>query len=138
MKIKVVRIHKAENFTVGKLFIDDEFICYTLEDTVRQIEGKPVAEWKIQNQTAIPTGTYPLTLTFSNRFQRILPLINNVEGFIGIRIHTGNSPLDTDGCILVGSAWDGTSGWISGSKEAFSKLFPILDSSTEEKTIEVV
>jgi hypothetical protein len=126
MTVEIKRIHFADNFTIGKLFINDIFICFTLEDKVREVDNKPVATWKVPKQTAIPKGEYPLRITFSNRFQKDLPLIENVEGFIGIRIHTGNSPLDTEGCILVGMTWDGSSGWIANSREAFKLLMPLI------------
>ena len=126
MTLTLKRIYKSDNFTVGKLFVDDVFVCYTLEDKIRQKNGEPVASWKVPRKTAIPTGTYPLAITFSNRFQKMLPLIQNVEGFEGVRIHTGNSSADTEGCILVGNTWDGSSGWISDSRGAFAKLLPMI------------
>ena len=126
MTFHLKRIHLADNFTVGQLYLNEDLICYTLEDKVREIEGLPVATWKVPKQTAIPKGEYPLSITFSNRFQKDLPIIENVEGFIGVRIHTGNSPLDTEGCILVGNTWDGSSGWIADSRGAFAKLFPMI------------
>ncbi len=126
MTFHLKRIHLADNFTVGQLYLNEDLVCYTLEDTVREIEGMPVATWKVPKQTAIPKGEYPLSITFSNRFQKDLPILENVEGFIGIRIHTGNSPLDTEGCILVGMTWDGSSGWIADSREAFKLLMPLI------------
>jgi hypothetical protein len=62
----------------------------------------------------------------------------DVPGFSGVRIHTGNSSADTEGCILVGSGWDGKSNWISGSKLALSMLFPLLEQSTETATIKII
>ena len=126
MTFHLKRIHLADNFTVGQLFLNEDLICYTLEDKVREVEGMPVATWKVPKQTAIPQGEYPLSITFSNRFQKDLPILENVEGFIGVRIHTGNSPLDTEGCILVGMSWDGSSGWIADSREAFKLLMPLI------------
>ena len=74
----------------------------TCEDTVREVAGQPVAEWKIKGVTAIPAGTYPLILDMSTRFKKEMPHILDVEGFDGIRIHAGNSAVDTEGCILLG------------------------------------
>ena len=100
------------------MYIDDTYLCFTLEDKVRQIPGIPVEKWKIKGQTAIPTGTYKVVNTYSNHFGKWLPELIGVEGFLGVRIHTGNDDEDTEGCILVGTGWAGT-GWISGSKAAF-------------------
>jgi hypothetical protein len=94
--------------TIGRLYINGKFECWTLEDRVREIPGKPVAEWKVQNRTAIPTGTYAVRRTFSGRFQKMLPLLLNVPGFTGIRIHAGNTHENTEGCILLGTATNGT------------------------------
>lgn len=57
---------------------------------------------KVYGETAIPTGTYSVTYTYSTRFKKYMPLINNVKGFDGIRIHSGNTAKDTLGCIIVG------------------------------------
>ena len=81
-----------------------DFICQTLEDTVREIEGVPIAAWKIDGQTAIPRGRYKVTWTYSNRFQKWMPLLVGVEGFSGVRIHAGNTGKDTLGCILIGNS----------------------------------
>ena len=135
MKLELQRVKLADTFTVGKLYADGEFICYTLEDTVREVEGQPVSEWKIKGQTAIPRGNYAVSITFSQRFQVNLPILHDVLGFEGVRIHTGNSSKDTEGCILVGEAWDGSSGWIGSSKIAFSLLMPKIENAAEPVTI---
>lgn len=88
--------------TVGELYDHSGFMVYTLEDVVREIPGDPVQDWKIAGQTAIPSGRYRVMITYSMRFQRELPLLLNVPGFSGIRMHAGNGPQDTEGCLLVG------------------------------------
>lgn len=76
---------------------------HTLEDAIREpVIWRPVADWKIPAQTAIPRGRYQIALTFSQRFQRVLPILIAVPGFTGIRIHSGNVIDDTEGCIIVG------------------------------------
>ena len=137
MNLELKRISFGEDYTVGKLSLDGRFLCYTLEDKVREVIGEPVTSWKVQDKTAIPVGVYPVIITMSARFKTRLPLLMDVPGFSGIRIHTGNSSKDTEGCILVGSTWDGSSGWIGSSKVAFSLLFPILDQAKEPITITI-
>jgi len=94
MKLTLKRIFKGEKYTIGKLYIDGEYFADTLED--------PVREEKIYGETAIPIGTYKVTITLSPRFRRWLPLLHDVPNFEGVRIHRGNTPEDTHGCILVG------------------------------------
>ena len=137
MNLVLKRVHYGEDFTIGRLFYNGSFVCYTLEDKVREIKGEPVSNWKVMGQTAIPVGVYPVIITMSTRFKTRLPLLMNVPGFSGVRIHTGNSSVDTEGCILVGSAWDGKSNWIGGSKIAFSQLFPLIDQNKEEVIITI-
>lgn len=112
--------------TIGSLSVDGVFQCYTLEDTVRETSD-PVECWKIPSATAIPVGTYPVTLTMSNRFKRVLPLLGNVRGFSGVRIHSGNTHEDTEGCILVGVTKLATS--VGASRVAFSELFAKLQAA---------
>ena len=102
MKLTLEREASQLTCTPGSLFIDGEFECFTLEDVVREVPGVPVADWKIKGETAIPVGTYAVRLTMSNRFKKVLPLLIDVPGFEGIRIHPGNTDADTEGCILVG------------------------------------
>lgn len=139
MYIQVVREDFGEKATEGKLFINGRFECYTLEDKDRGLEkgGK-----KVYGETAIPRGAYELKLTHSNRFNKILPLLENVPGFTGIRIHAGNFSKDTEGCILVGTS-NSKEGddYIGSSREAMNALMhKLLEATTrdEEITVEVV
>jgi hypothetical protein len=142
MKLILKRIHLGDTFTVGQLYEETQYglapLCYTLEDKVRQVEGQPVSSWKVQNETAIPTGTYDVTVTLSNRFKTRLPILADVDGFTGIRIHSGNSSKNTEGCILVGMTWDGQSDWVGSSKTAMSLVLPIIENSTSPITLQIV
>lgn len=141
MKLLLKRIHFGDTFTVGQLYqitdLGENPICYTLEDKYREVDGQDVKVWKEQDKTAIPKGTYNVSITFSNRFQTRLPLLANVPGFTAIRIHSGNSSKNTEGCLLVGMTWDGKSDWIGSSKVAMGVLMPMLDDNTIS-TIEIV
>ena len=137
MKLTLERVKLGEDYTVGKLSADGKFICYTLEDKVREEDGISVDKWKVYAKTAIPKGTYSVSITMSNRFKTRLPLLADVPGFTGVRIHTGNSSKDTEGCILVGAGWDGKSGWISSSAVAFAQLLPFLENTTDPVTITI-
>lgn len=127
MELKLNRIFLGSSATIGELLVNDKHLCDTLEDRVRP-EGE-----KVYGKTAIPEGTYEVKLTHSPRFKRILPEILNVPNFSGIRIHTGNSSKDTEGCILVGT-WDGEKeDWISDSRTAFEKLMSLLQKAEDKK-----
>ena len=106
--------------TIGDLYNEKgALICYTLEDVVR--------DEKIKGETAIPQGTYKVTITHSKRFDRPLPLLNNVPNFEGIRIHPGNGPEDTEGCILPGMSVSPDETKVLESRYAFTKLFDLID-----------
>lgn len=90
--------------TFGELIENDQFICHSLEDEVREIEGEPVADWKIKGATAIPAGEYRITLEHSPRFGPNTLTVHDVPGFLGVRIHAGNTVADTEGCPLLGMA----------------------------------
>ena len=128
MEITVKRKFKSNNYTIGSLYIDGKYFCDTLEDIDRgltdSMSDSYIATIKVINQTAIPIGTYKVTITYSNRFKKLLPLINNVKGFSGIRIHSGNTKEDTSGCILVG--FNTEVGKVINSKVTYNKLFNLL------------
>lgn len=98
IKLKLERFFFSDKYTIGRLFLDGNYFCDTLEDPVRDLEN----EQKIYGETAIPAGKYEVRVTWSPRFNRNLPLLLGVPHFTGIRFHRGNYPKDTHGCILVG------------------------------------
>jgi hypothetical protein len=107
MELELQRKVLSKHSTIGELYVLDgaqrgKFECYILEDPMREVEGEPVEKWKVPGDTAIPVGRYRIVMTYSTRFQRILPLLMGVPGFDGIRIHPGNAPADTEGCLLTG------------------------------------
>lgn len=110
------RMTFSEKSTIGELRIDGDLLCYTLEDTCRR-NGE-----KIEGKTAIPAGKYEIVITESIRFKRPLPLLLEVPGFEGVRIHPGNTAEDTEGCILVGMK-NGIN-VLYDSRKAFDLLFP--------------
>ena len=130
MEIKVLRTTKGEGFTIGHMFVRD-LDLFTLEDEVREVAGYPVESWKIAGQSAIPVGRYQVIITFSNRFQKELPLLKDVPGFTGVRIHSGNCAADTEGCILVGKTINQAGDRIMDSRSAMHDLMEVLEEAYE-------
>ena len=129
MRLVLKRIAFRKTYTIGKLYVDGVYFCDTLEDPVREGE-------KIYGRTAIPAGKYDVLITMSPRFRKMLPLLVNVPGFEGIRIHSGNNADDTEGCILVGV--NDKPGWISQSRATMTRLMTKLESADSPITLEVV
>jgi hypothetical protein len=125
MNLKLVRRTLTEQSTIGTLSINGVFECFTLEDRVRPV--------KIHGATAIPAGIYEVAITFSDRFQKPLPLLLNVPNFAGIRIHPGNTAADTEGCILVGTTE--RKDFIGNSRVAFRALFAKLDAALKREKV---
>jgi hypothetical protein len=99
MDILLARKWFGPTATIGELSIDGGLECFTLEDIARDGDIFVV---KVPGATAIPVGRYNVRLSFSPKFRTELPEILDVPNFSGIRIHPGNVPADTEGCILVG------------------------------------
>jgi len=116
MELTLKRTELKEGFTLGELFIDNAFFCYTVEDKVRKEKIKAI--------TAIPYGYYKVIINISNRFKKRMPLLIDVPFFEGVRIHSGNTALDTEGCILVGMVR--TENGVAMSRIAFTKLMEKL------------
>lgn len=138
MKIRVERQIFDDESTIGEMLVDGAHECYVLEDKVREVPDKPVEEWKVAHLSAIPYGTYKLVINHSQRFNRDLPLLLNVPGFDGVRIHPGNTSVNTEGCLLVGR----TKGdeFVGESRAAFGLLYPKLVAAIEagdEITVEI-
>ena len=145
MLIEVKRIYKKEDYTIGKMYIDVEYFCDTLEDTDRGLKQEyslaELKEMKEYGKTAIPTGEYIVTITYSNRFKKMMPLINDVPAFSGVRMHPLNTSKETDGCIGVGICDDPNKDWIRDSRKNYNELMRILeyrlDTMHEEVRIKV-
>jgi Family of unknown function (DUF5675) len=127
MDLKLVRKIFTEQSTIGELFVDGKFECFTLEDKVRPV--------KIHGETAIPEGIYEVIINFSPRFKRQLPRLLKVLNFEGILIHPGNSAVNTDGCILVGTTK--SKDFIGNSRVAFNALFPKLEAGAKKAKIHI-
>lgn len=140
MKLLLKRVTKTPKFTLGELYIDGVISYFTCEDAV-QGDGiaSTVSEWKIKGESAIPYGTYKVIIDYSNHFKKHLPLLLDVPGFEGIRIHSGNTSEDTEGCILVGITR--RSSGVANSRYAMDTLQPRIAealSRAEPVTIEIV
>lgn len=156
MKLILERCFNKEKYTIGKLYYIDEnsnakrYICDTLEDTDRRLtdsmDVEAIKQLKVYAETAIPTGTYQITLNVvspkyvkRDYYKRLcggrVPRIIGVKGFEGILIHIGNDAKDSAGCILVG--YNKQVGKVIDSTKAFEKLYKILLSAKYGTQIEV-
>ena len=138
MEILVKRIAKKPKYTIGKLYIDEQYICDTLEDTDRDLNQnmslEEIKKKKVYGETAIPTGTYKVDMnTISPKFKSRtwakpyggkLPRLIAVPGYEGVLIHAGNRAEDTLGCVLVGE--NKVVGQVINSQASFKKVMNIL------------
>ena len=133
MEIYINRRWKKATYTIGELVIGGQVICNTLEDTDRGLDNmmsaSAIVHAKKYGQTAIPTGRYRILWNVSNKFRTkswarpysgCVPLIDRVKGFDGIRIHPGNTPADTYGCVLPGKNTE--KGKVTSSVECYRML----------------
>ena len=137
MKILVERKWKKEEYTIGKLYLDGTFFCNTLEDKDRGLTSDmPLEEIRKKKKagiTAIPLGTYNVRMDitspkYSNKEWYVknchgakMPRLENVPGYEGVLIHTGNKASETEGCLLVGK--NDVKGMVTKSKECFLPLY---------------
>lgn len=139
IKILIKRIARKPNYTIGNLYINGKYYCDTLEDKDRGLKQTDslvsIKANKIYGKTAIPTGEYYVNLTYSPKFKRILPVIQNVKGYEGIRIHSGNTADDTEGCILVG--YNSVKGMVVKSKATLESILKILMQGDDKITITI-
>lgn len=137
MLLTVTRKWFSDKASIGELTLDGDFQCYTLEDRFRELPNLPVLKWKIGGQSAIPMGLYDVTVDMSTRFKRLMPHILNVPGFDGVRIHSGNTDADTEGCILVGWTKNGDD-FIGESRKAFDALFPKIQDAIGREPVHIL
>lgn len=143
MELLLQRIARRDTYTIGRLYIDGQYFCDTIEDTDRGLrQDLPLSvnqAKKRRGVTAIPVGRYRVTLdVFSQRFSKkkqydftrgYLPRLVNVPAFDGILIHIGNTAADSEGCILVGR--NTKVGMVLESTKTFKALYEVLKSASE-------
>lgn len=153
MKLFLDRRWKKDTYTIGKLYLDEKPFCETLEDRDRGLDNAmPLEEIKAMKKagiTAIPTGTYNVRMDITsvkysksswyvkNCHGAKVPRLENVPGFEGILIHSGNTAKDTEGCILVGR--NKVKGQVVNSKETYLELYNKMYAAYKNKeTIEII
>lgn len=142
MELRVERLWLRENYTVGRLYVNNEFFSNTLEDKIIDKNKNGIfdnGEKKVYGESAIPYGKYKVVYNYSPKFGRNLPRLLDVPHFEGILIHPGNTAKDSFGCILVGK--NTSKGMLSESRYTSDKLNEIIDAAQkrgEEITIEIV
>ncbi len=138
MEITLKRKFYATSYTIGDLYIDGIFFCNTIEDRVRNLPQRCpntpkgincTCKEKIYAETAISTGTYKVTMSYSPRFKRVLPLLHGVPHFIGILIHPGTDEKSSAGCIIVG--FNKVKGKVTDSRKTSDALNEILSKAKE-------
>lgn len=129
MIVTLRRIAFKPTYTIGKLYIDGNYFCDTVEDKDRGLNDsmteEEIKKKKVYGETAIPYGMYKVTITYSPKFKKNLPLLEGVKGFSGIRIHSGNTAKDSLGCIIVGK--NKKVGMVLDSRVTMEKLMKVFD-----------
>lgn len=137
MELVLNRKTRSSQSTIGELLVNGTFQCYILEDYDRGLHDgmnlSKIQSTKVYGQTAIPKGRYEVVITYSNRFKQYMPLLLNVKGFEGIRIHSGNTAADSLGCLLTGQ----TRGvnFVGNSRGAFKSLMAKLKAAEKNEKI---
>lgn len=131
MEIILHRAYKKPNYTIGKWYINGKPWRDCCEDPDRGLNMwmplKDIEAKKVYGATAIPCGRYEITLTHSPAFGRVLPLLNGVPGWSGVRIHAGNSPADSKGCLLPGD--NKAVGKVLNSRAAEKELVELMQAA---------
>ena len=149
LELLLDRKYKNETYTIGNLYVDGEWFCNTLEDKDRGLSQtmplEEIKKAKVYGETAIPTGRYEVRMDivspkyngvkwYKDNFGGRMPRLESVKGFSGILIHSGNTALDSNGCILVGM--NKAKGKVLDSRATFQKLWKILEQARKAgKTI---
>ena len=146
MELKLKRRYKAETYTIGDMFVEDEWFCNTLEDKDRGLKSsmslEEINKIKVYAETAIPAGRYKVIMDvvspkynkvkwYKDNFGGRMPRLENVKGFSGILIHPGKTAVDSAGCIIVGL--NKKKGNVLESRATFQKLWKILEEAYKSK-----
>lgn len=141
MEIRIDRAWKKKGYTISRVFLDGKRFgdgrkyCNALEDEDRGLTSDmtvdEILKKKKYGETAIPTGRYKVTMSWSPRFKKEMPLVNAVKGFTGVRLHSGNTPKDTLGCILFGA--NDKVGEVCNSRYWTTMLTAIIKSAIERE-----
>lgn len=141
MELKLIREYMGDDFTEGKLYVDDAFECHIVEDKDRELEVHGCSA-KVKGKTCIPRGRYEIIIRWSPRFKKHLIALTGVECFEGILIHSGNNSEDTDGCLITGATNKRMDDdWVGNSRVAYDALHKKVKAalSKQEKVwIEIV
>lgn len=140
MEIRIDRAWCKKGYTISRVFVngkrygDGQKWCSALEDEDRGLnQSMPEAEIirkKIYGRTAIPRGAYNVRVTYSPRFRKLMPLVDGVKGFSGIRLHSGNTAANTEGCILFGV--NDRVGRVSNSRYWTNKITALIEEATKK------
>ena len=147
--VKRIANNSTLKYCIGKLYVNGVYVCDTIEDYDRMLDDsmslQEILKKKVKGQTAIPTGTYKLSLKYASQafknatwaklYGGIVPRVLNVKGYDGILIHPGNTPTDTLGCLLVGENKE--KGKVINSQVTWKKLMStyLWPNRNEEWTI---
>lgn len=135
MELLIDRKWKKDSYTIGKLYINGEYFCDTLEDVDRNLTSEmsitEIKNKKVYGKTAVPTGLYTILYTYSPKYKRLMPLVDNVKGFSGIRIHSGNTAEDSLGCILLG--FNKEKGKVLQSRDTCNKFYKLIEEAIYKK-----
>ena len=140
MRLTLIRIANRPTYCIGKLYIDGVYFCDTIEDTDRGLKDEmsleEILSKKVKGETAIPSGIYQVTITYSPKYKKNMPLINNVKGYSGIRIHSGNTSKDTEGCLIVGKNKE--VGKVLDSRVTYNALYKRLVQTKDRIIIDIM
>lgn len=127
---------KDVTFTISSLMVDTVYFSDCLEDRDRGLYQADTLQYinsiKVKHETCIPYGTYQVIMSFSNKFQKYLPELLNVPGFEGIRIHSGNSEVDSSGCILLGIKQENK---VVQSKNILTKFIKLIEATVKKEKV---
>jgi hypothetical protein len=131
------KVHNQDS-TEGNLYVNGKWFCHTIEDKVRAKPGEWKKELKVYAKTAIPYGRYPVLVTWSNRFKRMLTGVFNVPDFEGIRIHNGSSEQSSAGCVIVSyknDDGDGNKNKVLNEKAAMNDLCRLVEDAQKKEKV---